>query len=41
MTREPKPTRHPGQIDRRDSQKLRAKTDPDKAKWQSELKHRR
>ena len=37
----PRPPRHPGQVDRRDSLKSRLKTDPDRAKWNTELKHRR
>ena len=37
----PKPPRHPGQEDRRDTRKVRVKTDPDRAKWEMELKHRR
>ncbi len=40
MTANPRP-RHPGQDDRRDSRKVRVKTDPDRAKWETELKHRR
>ena len=36
-----KPPRHPGQDDRRDTKRLRIKTDPDRAKWAMELKHRR
>ena len=41
MTKDPQGKRHPGQLERRDGRKLRTKTDPDRAKWQSELKHRR
>ena len=41
MTKDPRNNRHPGQVDRRDSAKQRNKTDPDRAKWQTELKHRR
>ena len=41
MTTNPKRPRHPGQDDRRDTRKLRTKTDPDRAKWETELKHRR
>jgi hypothetical protein len=37
----PKPPRHPGQADRRDSLKWRIKTDPDRAKENTELRHRR
>ena len=37
----PKRPRHPGQDDRRDTRKVRVKTDPDRAKWETELKHRR
>jgi hypothetical protein len=41
VTTNPKRPRHPGQEDRRDSRKARLKTDPDRAKWNTELKHRR
>jgi len=41
VTTNPKRPRHPGQDDRRDTRKVRAKTDPDRAKWETELKHRR
>jgi len=41
MTGNSKRQRHPGQVDRRDTRKARLKTDPDRTKWETQLKHRR